>query len=91
MPVLRTLIIVDTLGLEKLTNSIGLTLMFQGITSLIGISIAGYLQETTGDYKWSFYFSGITVAISGIILIPLKQVTQWEKQKGNTNQEANVQ
>lgn len=90
IPVLRTLIIVDNLGLEKLTNSVGLILMFQGVTSLLGISISGYLREITGEYKWSFYFSGISLILSGIILIPLKYVNKWEQRKNNGKQDINV-
>lgn len=64
--------------------------MFQGLTSLIGITIAGYLRQLTGDYKWSYYFSGISLIASGLIFIPLKQVNEWEKRKKIVNQEINV-
>lgn len=64
--------------------------MFQGVTSLIGITVAGYLREITGDYKWSFYFSGISLIVSGLVFIPLKKVNEWEKRKHNVNQEINV-
>ncbi|CAG9822501.1 unnamed protein product, partial [Phaedon cochleariae] len=79
IPALRTLIIVDTLGLDKLTNSVGLMLMFQGVTSLIGITAAGLLREVTGDYKWTFYFSGICIILSALCFIPLKTVAIWEQ------------
>lgn len=80
----------ETLGLDKLTNSVGLLLMFQGITSLIGISFSGYLRGLTGDYKGSFYFSGISLMISGLTLIPLKRLNAWEKKRKNANQENNL-
>lgn len=38
---LTSVILVDLLGLEKLTNAFGLLLLFQGIASLIGPPIAG--------------------------------------------------
>lgn len=90
IPVTRTLIIVETLGLDKLTNSVGLLLMFQGITSLIGISFSGYLRGLTGDYKCSFYFAGISLVISGLVLIPLKEVNSWEKKRKHANPENNL-
>lgn len=64
--------------------------MFQGLTSLIGISVSGYLREITGDYKWSFYFSGVSIVISGLIFIPLKQINEWETRKKTVDQEINV-
>lgn len=38
---LTSVILVDLLGLEKLTNAFGLLLLFQGIASLIGPPFAG--------------------------------------------------
>jgi len=38
---LTSVILVDLLGLDKLTNAFGLLLLFQGIASLVGPPIAG--------------------------------------------------
>ena len=38
---LTSVVLVDLLGLEKLTNAFGLLLLFQGVASLIGPPIAG--------------------------------------------------
>lgn len=38
---LTSVVLVDLLGLEKLTNAFGLLLLFQGIASLIGPPFAG--------------------------------------------------
>ena len=38
---LTSVVLVDLLGLQKLTNAFGLVLMFQGIASLAGPPIAG--------------------------------------------------
>lgn len=38
---LRSIVIVELLGLEKLTNAFGLLLLFQGIASIIGAPVAG--------------------------------------------------
>ncbi|VEN48674.1 unnamed protein product [Callosobruchus maculatus] len=79
IPSLRTIIIVDTLGLHKLTNAIGLILMFQGVASLIGIYAAGLLRDITGNYKWSFYVSGICIIMAGTFFIPLTRIAKWEQ------------
>ncbi|XP_052784040.1 monocarboxylate transporter 12-like [Mya arenaria] len=70
---LTSVVLVDLLGLEMLTNSFGLLLMFQGIATLVGPPIAGWLYDGTGSYDISFIVAGIVVAFSGVMLffIPL--------------------
>lgn len=41
---LTSVVLVDLLGLEKLTNAFGLLLLFQGVASLIGPPLAGKPQ-----------------------------------------------
>jgi len=38
---LRSIIVVDLLGLEKLTNAFGLLLLFQGVAATVGAPLAG--------------------------------------------------
>lgn len=38
---LTSVVLVDLLGIDKLTNAFGLLLMFQGVATLIGPPIAG--------------------------------------------------
>ncbi|XP_045199403.2 monocarboxylate transporter 12-like [Mercenaria mercenaria] len=70
---LTSVVLVDLLGLEMLTNSFGLLLMFQGISTLVGPPIAGWLYDGTGSYDVSFIVAGVIVAVSGVMLyfIPL--------------------
>jgi len=72
---LTSVVLVDLLGLDKLTNAFGLVLMFQGIASLAGPPIAGRLKDTTNSYDPAFYVAGVMIAISGLMLffIPLIQ------------------
>jgi MFS transporter, MCT family, solute carrier family 16 (monocarboxylic acid transporters), member 14 len=41
---LRSIIVVDLLGLEKLTNAFGILLLFQGVAAVIGSPLAGVLD-----------------------------------------------
>lgn len=68
---LTSVILVDLLGLEKLTNAFGLLLLFQGIASLIGPPFAGLLYDMTQTYKPAFIMAGITIAISGVVLFAI--------------------
>lgn len=41
---LTSVILVDLLGLDKLTNAFGILLLFQGIASLVGPPLAGEIS-----------------------------------------------
>jgi len=42
---LRSIVIVDLLGIEKLTNAFGLIALFQGIVALVGSPISGKFPQ----------------------------------------------
>lgn len=81
VPSMKTIILVDLLGLDKLTNAFGITLMFQGISSFIGLPVAGYFIECTKSYNSSFIYCGCTIILSGVMLIPIKFIKNMEKAK----------
>ncbi|XP_046961803.1 monocarboxylate transporter 12 [Vanessa cardui] len=65
---LTSVVLVDLLGIERLTNAFGLLLLFQGIASLIGPPFAGWLYDTLESYAPGFYVAGGTISLSGLIL-----------------------
>lgn len=65
---LTSVILVDLLGLDRLTNAFGLLLLFQGIASFLGPPIAGWLYDAVQSYNPGFYVSGIAIAVSGLML-----------------------
>nr|CAD7572706.1 unnamed protein product [Timema californicum] len=65
---LTSVILVDLLGLDKLTNAFGLLLLFQGIASFVGPPIGGFLYDALGSYDYAFYVAGVTIGASGLIL-----------------------
>ncbi|XP_004930921.1 monocarboxylate transporter 12 [Bombyx mandarina] len=81
---LTSVVLVDLLGLEKLTNAFGLLLLFQGVASLIGPPLAGRLYDATQSYGPAFYVAGGTISLSGLILffIPMINRRQSNKQWG---------
>ncbi|KHJ90232.1 hypothetical protein OESDEN_09927 [Oesophagostomum dentatum] len=78
---LTSVILVDLLGLDKLTNAFGLLLLWQGVGTVFGPPIAGYLADMTNTYTWSFVFCGVNLLISGLMLfaIPFFQKKQADK------------
>lgn len=86
---LTSVILVDLLGIDKLTNAFGLLLLFQGIGSFIGPPIAGCMFDYTQSYAASFLFAGISMVLSGLLLylsIPiLQRNSNVEKQQYKAN------
>ncbi|OAD56098.1 Monocarboxylate transporter 12 [Eufriesea mexicana] len=80
---LRSIIVVDLMGLEKLTNAFGLLLLFQGVAAAIGAPLAGAFMDATGSYDASFYVSGSLIFLSAVICYPLKRINVWETQKNS--------
>ncbi|KAK9882548.1 hypothetical protein WA026_021895 [Henosepilachna vigintioctopunctata] len=78
---LTSVILVDLLGLDKLTNAFGLLLLFQGIASLVGPPLGGALYDWWNSYDYAFYLSGATVALSGIILFAIPSVQKCQARK----------
>lgn len=48
---LRSIIVVDLLGLDKLTNAFGILLLFQGIAAVIGSPLAGKIGNILGQLQ----------------------------------------
>ncbi|XP_017064692.1 monocarboxylate transporter 12 [Drosophila eugracilis] len=65
---LTSVILVDLLGLDKLTNAFGLLLLFQGIASFIGPPIGGWMYDLTDSYAPAFLMAGLMIAISGLVM-----------------------
>ncbi|CAH1141987.1 unnamed protein product [Phyllotreta striolata] len=61
---LTSIILVDLLGLEKLTNAFGLLILFRGAAAIVGSPLAGALYDATGSYDVPFYVGGGLFAIS---------------------------
>uniref|UniRef100_A0A7I4YWG3 MFS domain-containing protein n=1 Tax=Haemonchus contortus TaxID=6289 RepID=A0A7I4YWG3_HAECO len=68
---LTSVILVDLLGLDKLTNAFGLLLLWQGVGTVFGPPISGYLADITHSYVWSFVFCGANLLISGLMLFTI--------------------
>ncbi|CAH1104895.1 unnamed protein product [Psylliodes chrysocephalus] len=63
---LTSIILVDLLGLERLTNAFGLLILFRGAAAIVGSPLAGALYDATGSYDVPFYVGGGLFAISAV-------------------------
>ncbi|KAK7499882.1 hypothetical protein BaRGS_00008973 [Batillaria attramentaria] len=69
---LRSVLLVELLGLDLLTKSFGILILFQGIATMVGAPIAGRLLDTTGSVKGCFIMAGVLLMVSGLLGLPLK-------------------
>ncbi|XP_071174840.1 monocarboxylate transporter 9-like [Mytilus edulis] len=78
---LRSIIMVELMGIEKLSSSFGLVVLCQGLSSFLGPPVTGSFADKSGDYSITFYMAGVSLALAGIICIPLRRISAWEKNK----------
>ncbi|CAF2772303.1 unnamed protein product [Rotaria sp. Silwood2] len=76
---LTSIIIVDLVGVDKLSDAFGVLLLFQGVAVAIGTPIVGTMRDAFSDfdrpYLWPYLIFGGSILLSGLILfaIPLLQ------------------
>lgn len=75
---LRSIILVDLIGLNSLTSAFGIIVLCQGITSFVGAPIAGSLYDATGSYNASYYLAGTTITLAGVMCLPLRRIARWQ-------------
>ncbi|XP_033229392.1 monocarboxylate transporter 14 isoform X2 [Belonocnema kinseyi] len=63
---LTSIILVDLLGLDKLTNAFGLLILFRGAAAMVGPPIAGAIIDATNSYTITFYMAGFLFLLSTI-------------------------
>ena len=74
---LRSMVLVSLYGLDNLTNATGIVLLFQGVGSLVSTPIASILKDIYG-YSVAFYVAGAFIMTGGLILIPVKYMSNKE-------------
>ncbi|UXI20200.1 WASH complex subunit FAM21C [Sarcoptes scabiei] len=78
---LTSVVLVDLLGLKKLTNAFGLILLFQGIASILGPLFIGFIHDLSGAYDSGFQIIGTLVVLSGLMLIFIPICNHFESLK----------
>lgn len=63
---MTSIILVDLLGLDKLTNAFGLLILFRGAAAIVGSPIAGMVYDATGTYDYPFFMAGVFFLLSTI-------------------------
>lgn len=63
---LTSIILVDLLGLDRLTNAFGLLILFRGAAAIVGSPLAGAVYDVTKSYTVPFLMAGGFFFISAI-------------------------
>ncbi|KAJ8965757.1 hypothetical protein NQ314_003915 [Rhamnusium bicolor] len=80
---LSSIILVDLLGLDKLTNAFGLLILFRGAAALVGSPLAGAIYDATQSYDIPFYVAGSLFGIAAAIsfMVPCAKICVPQDQK----------
>ena len=76
---LTSIVLVDVLGLEKLTSAFGLLIMFRGAATIMGPPLAGFVQEWAGNYEMSFNVAGAFLIMAGLVSVMADIMRRREK------------
>ncbi|XP_014259252.1 monocarboxylate transporter 14-like isoform X2 [Cimex lectularius] len=86
-------ILVELIALDRFTTAYGLTLLCQGIGTLIGPPLAGWIFDLTQSWDLSFYMAGGWIVIAGVLMavIPaVKTVRLWGSESQSESQSRSV-
>ncbi|CAD5113872.1 DgyrCDS3036 [Dimorphilus gyrociliatus] len=82
---LTSVVIVDLLGLDKLSDAFGLILLFQGVATVAGPPIAGSIYDKTKSYVGPFALTGAMIGVSGFMLYAVPFVRRYIDKKEGVN------
>uniref|UniRef100_A0A1I8I7Q9 MFS domain-containing protein n=1 Tax=Macrostomum lignano TaxID=282301 RepID=A0A1I8I7Q9_9PLAT len=78
-------VLVDLVGIDKLSDSFGLTLLFQGVGVLAGPPLAGLLYDWTSSFDVPFLVCGCSLIASGLVMVPAHWLLRAEQQQQQLN------
>lgn len=64
---LTSILLVDLLGIERLTNAFGLVTMFRGASAILGPPVAGAVFEATESFHYSFIMAAAFFLLAGLL------------------------
>ncbi|CAM4810416.1 unnamed protein product [Rotaria magnacalcarata] len=87
---LTSIITVDLVGINKLSNGMGIILLFQGIATAIGTPAAGAMRDAFGEHNrpffWPYFMFGGFIVLSGAILFAIPFLIRRDKNKKKIDQ-----
>ncbi|XP_044006609.1 monocarboxylate transporter 3 isoform X2 [Aphidius gifuensis] len=78
---LTSIILVDLLGLDKLTNAFGLLILFRGVAAIIGSPLAGMLYVYSKSYNLPFFMGALFFLLSTITSFMAPLMKRWTTER----------
>ncbi|XP_060586697.1 monocarboxylate transporter 5-like [Ruditapes philippinarum] len=75
---LRSIVLIELYGKDRLISSMGLLTFFQGFAILLGYELSDILQGNV-----AFYLVGVLLVVGGLLGFPLPKVKRWEERREN--------
>ena len=79
--VLKTIVLVELLGLDSLTSAFSLLSFFEGIAGIIGTPIAGAIYDSAGSYEVPFYVAGTFFILAGVLSLAAQLLHRKKKKQ----------
>ncbi|BHF83475.1 hypothetical protein SprV_0902661800 [Sparganum proliferum] len=78
---LRIILLVEMLGLDRLTNAFGFLLLFQGLSFMASPPILAGFYDMLQSFDYTFILAGCSLIFSAILCFPLRPILRWEKRR----------
>ncbi|KAK2182537.1 hypothetical protein NP493_350g01027 [Ridgeia piscesae] len=78
---LQSIIIVDLVGLDMLTNAFGLLCLFKGVACYCGPPLAGLVSDALEDYNGAFFLAGGLLTLGGLLSFSLRPLSAWHSRR----------
>nr|VZI41967.1 unnamed protein product [Spirometra erinaceieuropaei] len=78
---LRIILLVEMLGLDRLTNAFGFLLLFQGFAFMASPPILAGFYDMLQSFDYTFILAGCSLIFSAILCFPLRPILRWEKRR----------
>ncbi|CDI97416.1 monocarboxylate transporter [Echinococcus multilocularis] len=78
---LRIILLVEMLGLERLTNAFGFLLLFQGLAFIVSPPILASFYDLLKSYNYTFILGGASLIFSALLCFPLRPILRWERRR----------
>ncbi|VDK36265.1 unnamed protein product [Taenia asiatica] len=78
---LRIILLVEMLGLERLTNAFGFLLLFQGLAFIVSPPLLASFYDLLKSYNYTFILGGASLVFSALLCFPLRPILRWERRR----------
>ena len=81
---LRSVVLVELVGLENLTSAYGLISLFDGIGTIIGAPVSGAIGDSVGSFDMTFYIASGFFILSSLFGFAAQILHRLERSSANS-------